>query len=194
MAKKAPSKHSRAARRATSPSIDTDKSLKNVKPPAESINQRPAVLAAQHGAGVDKKKARSGRKAVLSSRARRRHEKGMDRAEAVMDRTLSKIEKSKGQARTVQGRRKAWEDINTSARAAGDDDDDDDAAKLKKKKKTARQLEAEAEQALVGRFYSNVGDDEDMEGAGSDGGGTPPAPNPQPENTAAHDDDDDEIL
>ncbi|KLU92739.1 hypothetical protein MAPG_11641 [Magnaporthiopsis poae ATCC 64411] len=189
MAKKAPSKHSRAARRATSPSIDTDKSLKNVKPPAESINLRPAVLAAQHGAGVGKmKKARSGRKAVLSSRARRRHEKGMDRAEAIMDRTLSKIEKSKGQARTIQGRRKAWEDINTIVMAVGDDDD------AKPKKKTARQLEAEAEQAVVDMFYSNNGDDEDMEGAGSDGGGTPTAPNPQPESTAAHDDDDDEIL
>ncbi|KAL8371822.1 hypothetical protein RB595_001562 [Gaeumannomyces hyphopodioides] len=190
MAKKSPSKHSRAARRATSPSIDTDKSLKNVKPPAESVNQRPAVLAAQHGAGVSKKPKKSGRKAVPSSRARRRHEKGMDRAEAVMDRTLSKIEKSKGQARTVQGRRKAWEDINTSTLAAAADDDDEAA---KPKKKTAKQLQAEAEQALVDKFYSNDDGDEDMDGADSDGGETPPAPVPQPGSTAANDDDD-EIL
>ncbi|KAL8400582.1 hypothetical protein RB594_000832 [Gaeumannomyces avenae] len=192
MAKNAPSKHSRAARRATSPGIDTDKSLKNVKPPAEPVNQRPAVLAAQHGAGVGKK-GKSGRKAVPSSRARRRHEKGMDRAEAVMDRTLSKIEKSKGQARTVQGRRKAWDDINTSALAAATaDGDDDEAARPKKKKKTAKQLQAEAEQALVDKFYNDDGD-EDMDGADSDGGETRPAAAPQLGATAAGDDDE-EIL
>ncbi|EJT74058.1 hypothetical protein GGTG_07907 [Gaeumannomyces tritici R3-111a-1] len=191
MAKNAPSKHSRAARRATSPSIDTDKSLKNVKPPAEPANQRPAVLAAQHGAGVGKK-GKSGRKAIPSSRARRRHEKGMDRAEAVMDRTLSKIEKSKGQARTVQSRRKAWDDINTSALAAAAADGDDDEAARPKKKKTAKQLQAEAEQALVDKFYNDDGD-EDMDGADSDGGETRPAAAPQPGATAARDDDE-EIL
>ncbi|RYP76861.1 hypothetical protein DL770_007144 [Monosporascus sp. CRB-9-2] len=106
---RAPSKHSRSARRATSPSIDTDKSLKDVRPPAESINHRPSILAIHHGAGVSKKakKARN-----MSSKARRRQEKAQDRAAAVIERTELKAAKSKGQARTIQTRRKTWDDIN----------------------------------------------------------------------------------
>ncbi|KAI1802270.1 Alb1-domain-containing protein [Daldinia bambusicola] len=107
--RKAPSVHSRAARRATSPSIDTDKSLKNVQPPAESVDYRPSVLAIHQGAGVSKK-IKKGRN--MSSKARRRHEKGQDRAANIMERTEQKIAKSKGQARTIQSRRKAWDDIN----------------------------------------------------------------------------------
>lgn len=105
----APSKHSRAVRRAASPSINTDKSLKEVKPPTEI---RQPVLEAHTGSGIKKSK---GRKAVLSAKARKRQEKGMDRAEAVMDRTEKKIEKSKGRARNVQDRSKAWEDLNKKA-------------------------------------------------------------------------------
>lgn len=105
----APSLHSRAARRATSPSIDTDKSLKNVKPPPESIDHRPSILAIHHGAGVSKK-TRKGRNA--SFKARRRQEKAQDRAAAIMERTELKAARSKGQARAIQTRKKAWDDIN----------------------------------------------------------------------------------
>ncbi|KAM0328526.1 hypothetical protein ACHAQA_004933 [Verticillium albo-atrum] len=108
---KAPSKHSRAARRETDVDIDTDKSLKNVKAPAESVDARPSVLQAQHGAGIVKKN-KAGRKAVLSTKARRRAEKGADRAEAIMDRTANRKEKSKGHSKVVQGRAKNWEDVN----------------------------------------------------------------------------------
>ncbi|KAI0119142.1 Alb1-domain-containing protein [Daldinia grandis] len=107
--RKAPSVHSRAARRATSPSIDTDKSLKNVQPPVESIDHRPSVLAIHQGAGVSKKTTKSRN---MSSKARRRHEKGQDRAANIMERTELKVAKSKGQARTIQTRRKAWDEIN----------------------------------------------------------------------------------
>lgn len=107
----ASSVHSRAAKRASSPSIDTDKSLKNVKPPTESKSHRPSVLAVHQGAGVSKK-SRNGRKSVLSAKAKRRQEKGLDRAEAVMDKKEKKVEKSKGKARTVQERAKAWDDLN----------------------------------------------------------------------------------
>ncbi|KAI1139048.1 Alb1-domain-containing protein [Hypoxylon sp. FL0543] len=107
--KRAPSIHSRAARRATSPSIDTDKSLKNVQPPAESVDYRPSVLAIHQGAGVAKKTKKSRN---MNSKARRRHEKGQDRAAAVMERTEKKIAKSKGQARTIQTRRKTWDEVN----------------------------------------------------------------------------------
>jgi Alb1 len=103
--------HSRAARRASSPSIDTDKSLKNVKPPPESLNHRPSILAIHQGSGVTKK-TKHGRKAVLSAKAKRRQEKGLDRAETVMDRIEVKVQKSKGRARAVQERRRAWEELN----------------------------------------------------------------------------------
>ena len=107
----APSVHSRAAKRASSPSIDTDKSLKDVKPPTESKDSRPSILAVHQSAGVSKK-AKSGRKSALSAKAKKRQEKGMDRAEAVMDKKEVKIEKSKGKARTVQNRAKGWEELN----------------------------------------------------------------------------------
>lgn len=38
----------------------------------------------------------------------------MDRAEAVMDKIEKKVEKSKGKARKVQERAKAWEELNKS--------------------------------------------------------------------------------
>ncbi|KAI2641905.1 Alb1-domain-containing protein [Hypomontagnella submonticulosa] len=126
--KKAPSLHSRAARRATSPSIDTDKSLKNVQPPAESVDHRPSVLAIHQGAGVSKK-TRKGRN--QSFKAKRRHERGQDRAAAIMERTERKIAKSKGQARTTQTRAKSWDEINnqipaTKKQSQPEEDDEDD--------------------------------------------------------------------
>jgi hypothetical protein len=106
--------HSRAAKRASSPSIDTDKSLKNVKPPTETRTHRPSILAVHQGAGVSKK-SKHGRKSVLSARAKRRQERGLDRAEAVMDKKEMKVEKSRGRARNVQQRAKAWEELNKLA-------------------------------------------------------------------------------
>ncbi|KAI1823160.1 Alb1-domain-containing protein [Xylaria intraflava] len=107
--KRAPSIHSRAARRATSPSIDTDKSLKNVQAPPESVNNRPSILAIHHGAGVSKKQ-KSGR--ALSSKARKRQEKAQDRAVAILERTEKKLGRSKDQSKTIQRRSRVWEDIN----------------------------------------------------------------------------------
>ncbi|EHK20125.1 uncharacterized protein TRIVIDRAFT_68694 [Trichoderma virens Gv29-8] len=136
--KRAPSKRSRAARRATSPSIDTDKSLKDVSLPstksASSSSARPSVLAARHSAGVTKK-SRRGRQ--LSAKGRRRQEKGLEMAEAFIERTSKKLEKSIGKARVVQARSKKWEDINKAVQesrtnafeALKQDDDEDDEAK-----------------------------------------------------------------
>ncbi|TEY73228.1 hypothetical protein BOTCAL_0081g00190 [Botryotinia calthae] len=104
---------SRAAKRASSPSIDTDKSLKNVKAPAETV-YNPQILSPHQGAGVSKKKG--GRQ--LSSKAKKRQNKGMDRAEAVMDRTSTKVEKSKYRGRNVQERAKTWEALNKKAQEA----------------------------------------------------------------------------
>ncbi|KAK2002692.1 hypothetical protein LX36DRAFT_598993 [Colletotrichum falcatum] len=109
---KRPSLHSRAARRATDVDIDTDKSLKNVKTPADSVDYRPSVLAAQTNAGISKKS--KNRKAQMTAKAKRRNEKAMDRAEAIMERTSNKIEKSKSKSRRIQTRSKQWDDINKS--------------------------------------------------------------------------------
>ncbi|KAL1835860.1 hypothetical protein VTJ49DRAFT_5968 [Mycothermus thermophilus] len=149
----APSKHSRAARRATSPGIDTDKSLKNVQPPPDSIDRRPAVLAAHHTAGVTKK-TKSGRKAVLSSRARRRQLKNMDRAEAIMDRTAVKVQKSIGRAKVIGARKKGWDDINREAFER--------AEKLKLSRKALAKLE---EDAMVEAFFADEDGNVEMGGA-----------------------------
>ncbi|KAI0447508.1 Alb1-domain-containing protein [Xylaria telfairii] len=116
--KKAPSLHSRAARRATSPGINTDKSLKNVQPPPDSVDHRPSILAIHHGAGVSKKQ-KTGR--AMSSKARKRHEKAQDRAVTIMERTEKKVALSKGQSKTIQGRRKVWDEINQNIISSNND-------------------------------------------------------------------------
>ncbi|KAI0167155.1 Alb1-domain-containing protein [Hypoxylon sp. FL1284] len=147
--KKAPSAHSRAARRATSPSIDTDKSLKNVQPPAESVDHRPSILSIHHGAGVSKK-VKKGRN--MSSKARKRFEKGQDRAAAIMERTEQKVAKSKGQARTIQSRRKAWDEINhqipTNKEKAQEEANDEDRASELDEDMDDAQAQAQAERAF----------------------------------------------
>ncbi len=101
---------SREMRRAASPSIDTDKSLKVVVPP-EKKAKTAKVLQIHAGAGITKKN-KHGRKAVLSARAKKRQEDAMDRAEANMDKKSTRVEKSKDRARTVQSRSKVWEEQN----------------------------------------------------------------------------------
>ncbi|KAK4104694.1 hypothetical protein N658DRAFT_419468 [Parathielavia hyrcaniae] len=153
--KKGLSIHSRASRRATSPGIDTDKSLKNVRPPQESVDRRPAVLAAHHAGGVAKK-TKSGRKAVLSSKARKRQERNLDRAEAVMDRTALKVQKSKSHAKVIHSRKKTWDEVNKEAL--------DRVEQLKTKAKA--KLE---EDDMVAAFYADEDGDAAMAGAGGDG-------------------------
>lgn len=76
----------------------------------------------------------------MSSRARRRHEKGLQRAEGVVDRTAVKVAKSKKAESNIIGRKKGWDEINASVVGAGgngakganrfgalgDEDDDDE--------------------------------------------------------------------
>ncbi|OLN82067.1 hypothetical protein CCHL11_07701 [Colletotrichum chlorophyti] len=146
-----PSIHSRAARRATDVDIDTDKSLKNVKAPAESVDYRPAVLAAQHNSGVSKKT--KNRKAQMSAKAKKRNEKAMDRAEAIMERTATKVEKSKNKSRKIQTRNKQWEDINK------------DVPKLKKfPDEEDLELEQKPQRAIVAA-EKDWETDEEMDGA-----------------------------
>ncbi|KAG5984144.1 hypothetical protein E4U55_005857 [Claviceps digitariae] len=112
-----PSKHSRAARRATSPSINTDKSLKDMPLPARST-PRPSVLDVHRSAGVSKK-TRPVRKSRLSSKMRKRHERGLEMAAAVTERTGRKLERSIGRARVVVERSRAWEEVNRKVGRGG---------------------------------------------------------------------------
>ncbi|CAK7201192.1 hypothetical protein SEUCBS139899_003895 [Sporothrix eucalyptigena] len=141
MGKRAPSKHSREARRATSPGIDLDKSLKNVKPPETSVNMRPAILGIHQAAGVTKRIKKQGRKSVLSAKARKRQERGLDMAAAVMERTAQKVQRSKSNARAIQSRSKEWTEINRVA--------DNEVGRDGKKKKQ------------LGMFGALAGGDED---------------------------------
>ncbi|KAK4151317.1 Alb1-domain-containing protein [Chaetomidium leptoderma] len=158
--KRGPSLHSRASRRATSPSIDTDKSLKHVQPPQDSVDRRPAVLAAHHAGGVIKK-TKTGRKAVPSFKARKRQERSMDRAEAIMDRTALKVQKSKVSAKVIESRKKTWDEVNREAF------DREEQRKLGKKAKAKMD-----EDAVVAAFYADTDGDGDAEmmeeGAGDD--------------------------
>ncbi|KAJ5328337.1 hypothetical protein N7452_008727 [Penicillium brevicompactum] len=125
---------SRAARRAASPSMDLDKSVTSL-PRAESPTaQGPAVLADRANAGVMKKQKKKNDK--VSRAQRLRQQKGMDRAEAVLDQLEIKKAKSFARARVVDGRRADWDETNRKASAFAtlqqndvdeEDDEDDDA-------------------------------------------------------------------
>ncbi|OJD27776.1 hypothetical protein ACJ73_00824 [Blastomyces percursus] len=109
---KAKSIRSRAVKRAVSP---TDGSLLKSLPRAEPIPiVKPHVLSAQHNAGITKKS----KSKQLTRAQRKRQEKGMERAEFVMDKTEKKIAKSVGKERIVKERRATWEEMNRKALAA----------------------------------------------------------------------------
>lgn len=94
--------HSRAARRASSPSLNLDKTLRRVKAPVLSSEARPSILAARADAGILKK----GKKVrAASSKKRRRQEKGAERALAVIEKTKRKVAKSEGRVKMVKERR-----------------------------------------------------------------------------------------
>ncbi|KAJ5782690.1 hypothetical protein N7457_004464 [Penicillium paradoxum] len=121
------SQRSRAARRAASPSLDLDKSVTSL-PRAESpTTQRPSVLAERANAGVQKKQKKNDK---ISRAQRLRQQKGMDRAEAVLDQLEIKKAKSISRGKSVNARRADWEDTNrktmTFAALQEDDDEDDE--------------------------------------------------------------------
>lgn len=73
----------------------------------------------------------------MSFKARKRFEKGQDRAAAIVERTEKKVAKSKGQARTMLSRRKAWDDINSQIPAnkkkpqdEADEEEEDEVSEL----------------------------------------------------------------
>ncbi|KAL3455464.1 Alb1-domain-containing protein [Aspergillus heterothallicus] len=144
MAKAKPqSKHSRAARRAASPTVDLDKSLVNLPRAEKTELHRESILSDRANAGVSKKQA----KPKAKSRAQRmRQQKGIERAEAIMDQHEIKLVKSNNRAKAVKNRRADWTDLNEKAAkfdllATAENDDDDamvdaSAAPAKSKRET----------------------------------------------------------
>ncbi|KAI9718082.1 MAG: hypothetical protein M1812_004340 [Candelaria pacifica] len=106
---KSTSIRSRSAKRASSPSLNLDKSLKQAKPPPSSSSYRHSVLSAHHDGGISKK---SKKVKPISRQQRRRQEKGIERAEAVMDKTEKRVVRSIGRQRVVKNRRAAWDELN----------------------------------------------------------------------------------
>lgn len=72
----------------------------------------------------------------------------MERAEAVLERTQLKIQKSKSQARTIQSRKKTWDEINRETLARAE-------------KEAKRKSKDEEGDAAVAEFYAD--DDEEMD-------------------------------
>ncbi|KAF1355903.1 hypothetical protein EJ07DRAFT_35912, partial [Lizonia empirigonia] len=107
--KKPVAPHSRAARRAASPSIP----IKDLKPttrdshsPSRPSEAKHHVLSAQN-AGISKKKGSS-----LKRAQRVRAQKAMERAADDMDKWELKKAKSITKAASIKGRAKMWDDIN----------------------------------------------------------------------------------
>ncbi|KAF2825545.1 hypothetical protein CC86DRAFT_323988 [Ophiobolus disseminans] len=132
--------HSRAARRAASPSIDLDKKLKQTTrdsaSPSRPSQAKPHALAAQN-AGIQKKS----KKGNMTRAQRLRHQKGLERAADNLDKMQVKVVKSLGKELKVKERAKGWEDVNdegvkkkkTKKSAAVDDMDNDTEAKRKER-------------------------------------------------------------
>jgi hypothetical protein len=109
----------------------------------------------------------------MSSKMRKRHERGLGMAEAITERTGKKIEKSIGRSKNVQSRSRAWEDIN----------------------RDAVQGEADEEHTQGSRFGALMEDEDEDEDEGQEEDGFNPA-NPAASKDVADtgDNDDDEIL
>ncbi|OQD74897.1 hypothetical protein PENDEC_c009G06233 [Penicillium decumbens] len=131
MAKNKPkTDNSRAARRAASPSLDVDKSLTTLPRAEPPTTQRHSILSDRRNSGIQKKQKQK----KLTRAQRLRQQKGMDRAEAVLDRLEIKKAKSASRQKTVKERRGQWEELNQKSTMfaalqrdnTGDDDDDDD--------------------------------------------------------------------
>ncbi|GAB7339245.1 hypothetical protein MBLNU457_5900t1 [Dothideomycetes sp. NU457] len=152
---RAVSVHSRAARRAASPSAGIDRSLENATG-AEDEKLSKKFLS-PHAGGITKKK----KSKPMTRQQRVRQEKGMQRAEADMDKLATKVTKSHKKAKTIKSRAATWEELNKLAGSApgttsfsalqedsidtDDDDEDEDKQVEDKAEVLASQPQAEAQ-------------------------------------------------
>ena len=96
---------SRAARRGTSPSIDTDKTLKAVEPPVETVQLQTNVLGLRNG-GITKKKTQK----PMSRQQRLRQQKALERADRNIDKLDRKVATSVQKEKRVKARRVCYPD------------------------------------------------------------------------------------
>ncbi|ETN45011.1 uncharacterized protein HMPREF1541_09887 [Cyphellophora europaea CBS 101466] len=99
---------SRAARRGGSPSLDLDKSVTD----APRASDATPVLSARPGGGIQKAKKKQ---KPMKRGQRARQEKGLARAEIVMDQLEKKKSESQVKMKKVRGRRAIWDEINGEA-------------------------------------------------------------------------------
>ncbi|MCJ1433263.1 hypothetical protein MMC27_002622 [Xylographa pallens] len=90
--------------------MNLDKSLKDVKPPSTASASHPSVLSVHNGAGIIKRK---GKGKSLSRQQRLRQEKGMERAETVMDKKEKKVVRNAMKGKAVKERSAAWDELNS---------------------------------------------------------------------------------
>ncbi|KAJ4323689.1 hypothetical protein N0V94_001748 [Neodidymelliopsis sp. IMI 364377] len=113
--KKQVAPHSRAARRAASPSIDLPKDLKtktrDSHSPSRPSEAKHHVLSAQN-AGISKKKSN------LKRAQRVRAQKAMERAADDMDKWELKKARSITKAASIKERAKMWDDINGESKSS----------------------------------------------------------------------------
>ncbi|KAG9191269.1 hypothetical protein G6011_09357 [Alternaria panax] len=152
--------HSRAARRAASPSLNLDKSAqkpanttRDSASPSRPSQANPHALKAKD-AGIQKKQ----KNATKMTRAQwLRYQKGLERAEENMDKLEKKRAKSVGKSKKIVERAKGWEDVNG------------DGTKKSKKQVALEQLEAE-EKRKEREWVSDEDMDVEEETAAAEGG------------------------
>ncbi|KAJ9613531.1 hypothetical protein H2200_003473 [Cladophialophora chaetospira] len=98
---------SRASKRATSPSINVDESIKQ----APRASDATPILSARPGSGITKSKKKQ---KPLTRGQRRRQERGVAMAEVVQDRMARKVEDSAGRLKKRRERKGMWDEVNGS--------------------------------------------------------------------------------
>ncbi|KAL2048206.1 hypothetical protein N7G274_000117 [Stereocaulon virgatum] len=104
---KSPSTHSRASRRASSPSLNLDKSLTSLKAPSRTKSN---FLAPHANDGVTKSKKKGGK--ILKRKQKLRSEQGREKAEAVMEKMEKKVERAGERREGMKGRNANWDELN----------------------------------------------------------------------------------
>src|ERR1700760_558655 len=103
----APSIHSRAARRAVSPTIQTPRHLRDLSP----TPRQPTKFST---GGITKRR----KKVQLSHSQKQRAQKALERAGVMADRLEKKVSRSEGKGKIVKDRRSDWTEFN-SAKSIG---------------------------------------------------------------------------
>ena len=147
--------HSRAARRAASPSLNLDKSAKPAHTTRDSASpSRPSTSNRHALAAKDARIQKKQKKGNMTRAQRLRQQKGLERAEENLDKLELKRIKSVGKERKVKERAKGWEDVNgvsvKKAKGANAFDGLDDEEKKRAEKEWVSDEEMDDEAVAAG--------------------------------------------